>query len=41
MGKRDNRRSPLARRRKAWRRKKLRLRSKIDAAAAAKKTKKK
>ena len=37
MGNRDNRRSPLARRRKAWRRKKLRLRKKVEAGKAASK----
>ncbi|MCX6105738.1 MAG: hypothetical protein NTY08_07920 [Proteobacteria bacterium] len=35
MGRGDSRRSLLHRRRKAWRRKKLRLRSKIEAAQAA------
>jgi hypothetical protein len=37
MGNGDNRRSLKMRQRKAWRRKKLRLRKKIEAGAAAKK----
>ena len=41
MGNGDNRRSLKMRRRKAWRRLKLRLRKKIDAAKAAKPGKKK
>jgi hypothetical protein len=36
MGRGDNRRSPLHRRRKAWRRKKRRLNAKIEAGKAAK-----
>lgn len=36
MGRGDNRRSPLHRQRKAWRRAKLRLRKKIEAGAANK-----
>lgn len=36
MGRYDNRKSQKARRRKAWRRKKIRLRRKIEAATAAK-----
>ena len=34
MGRGDSRRSPLARRRKAWRRKKLRLHAKLEAGKA-------
>lgn len=37
MGRADNRRSPKARQRAAWRRKKARIRKKIDDAAATKK----
>lgn len=36
MGRGDNRRSLLARRRKAWRRKKFRLKAKVDAAKSSK-----
>lgn len=37
MGRADNRRSPKARRLKAWRKKKARIRKKIEGAAANKK----
>ncbi|TWW12320.1 hypothetical protein E3A20_01990 [Planctomyces bekefii] len=41
MGRADNRRSPKARRRKAWRRKKLRLQKKIAGVAKKAPAKKK
>jgi hypothetical protein len=41
MGRGDNRRSRKVRQRKAWRRKKLRLRKKVETAQAGKKTTKK
>jgi len=41
MGRGDNRRGLKARQRRAWRRKKLRLRKKIETAQAGKTTKKK
>lgn len=40
MGRADNRRSKKHRQRKAWRRKKMRLKKKIDVAKAAKGKKK-
>jgi hypothetical protein len=41
MGRGDNRRSRKVRQRKSWRRKKLRLRKKVEAAQATKKPTKK